>query len=434
MNEIQKISLTVLAVLTPPASSYAEGLASLWDQAPSSGFYLGGSIGADSMPNISLKVNGFPVTSSWKTGYAVTLTGGYKWDFGLRTELEYSYRDEKVKAFNFTSPWLGTQWDNSLMVNLLYEVPTGTVLRPYFGVGGGGSHISWGDNFRNRGPIIYDGTDTKFVWQGMIGVAYAVTPNIDLTVDYRIKTAESFTFRGSFPGTAITDFNARTRTLSLGARYTFGPGAFAPDPSESDTSVPTVPVAGPYLAAGAGPDFKPDIGLSIEQSHATSTWKSGYGLFLAAGYKWDFGFRVEGEYSYREAHVRSFNTNPWLGAHWDNSAMLNVLYDVPTGTDFIPYIGVGAGGSHISWGDGFRATGVPVIYDGSGIKFAYQAIVGVAYAITPKLDLTLDYRYKGAEAYTFRGSAPGTVIAAFNDRTQSIFLGLRYSFGSFARM
>ena len=65
MNQIQKISLTVLAVLAPCASSFAEGLASLWDQTPSSGFYLGGSIGADSMPNISLKVNGFPVTSSW---------------------------------------------------------------------------------------------------------------------------------------------------------------------------------------------------------------------------------------------------------------------------------------------------------------------------------------------------------------------------------
>jgi OOP family OmpA-OmpF porin len=185
---------------------------------------------------------------------------------------------------------------------------------------------------------------------------------------------------------------------------------------------------------GAGPDFKPDTGLSIEGAHATSTWKSGYGLFLAAGYKWDFGLRVEAEYSYREDHVRSFNTNPWFGTHWDNSAMINVLYDVPTGTDIMPYVGFGGGGSHISWGDNFRAPAAPVIYDGSNLKFAWQGIVGVAYAITPKIDLTLDYRIKGTESLTFRGSAPGTVITDFTDLTHSVFIGLRYSFGSFARM
>jgi opacity protein-like surface antigen len=431
MIELQKACLAILAVLAPANLCFAQ-------DAPvsASGFYLSGSVGADSMPNISAKVNSFPVTSSWKTGYALTLAGGYRWDFGLRTELEYSYRDEKVKAFNFTSPWLGTQWDNSLMVNVLYELPTGFALRPYIGVGGGGSHMSWGDNFRNRGPIIYDGTDTKFAWQAMIGVAYALTPQIDITVDYRLKGSESFNFRGSFANTGVTDFNERTRTLSLGARYMFGAGAFDDEAESAGTSaeMPSTPLAGPYFAVGAGPDFKPDTGLSIDGAHATSTWKSGYGLLLAAGYKWDFGLRVEGEYSYREDHVRSFNTNPWFGAHWDNSAMINVLYDVPTGIGFMPYIGFGGGGSHISWGDNFRARTPPVIYDGSNLKFAWQGIVGVAYAITPKIDLTLDYRIKGTESLTFRGSTPGTVIADFTDLTQSVFIGLRYSFGAFARM
>jgi opacity protein-like surface antigen len=430
-------SLAVLAAAIPVSSALAEDGPNFWDVTPRSGFYVGGSVGADSLPNISANVNGFDVTSSWKTGYAVMLNAGYKWDFGLRTEIEYSYRDDKVKAFNFTSPWEGTQWDNSLMINLLYEVPTGIALRPYFGAGGGGSHINWGDNFRNRGPVIYDGTDTKFAWQAMIGVAYAVTPSVDLTVDYRIKTAESYTFRGSFAGTYVTDFNERTRTLSVGARYTFGDGVFAPVPemtTADGTEISAPPLAGPYVSAGAGPDFKPDIGLNIDGSHATSTWKTGYGLFLAAGYKWDFGLRVEGEYSYRQATVRTFNTNIWYGSHFDNSAMLNVLYDVPTGTNFIPYIGFGGGGSHISWADNFRAIGSPFIYDGSGIKFAYQGIVGIAYAITPRIDLTVDYRYKGAESYTFHGSVQNTAITDFNERTQSVFVGLRYSFGSFAAM
>lgn len=59
--------------------------------------------------------------------------------------------------------------------------------------------------------------------------------------------------------------------------------------------------------------------------------------------------------------------------------------------------------------------------------------MGVAYAITPEIDLTLDYRLKGTESLTFRGSAPNTVITDFTDRSQSVFLGVRYSFGSWAR-
>jgi len=183
---------------------------------------------------------------------------------------------------------------------------------------------------------------------------------------------------------------------------------------------------GLYAGLGAGLDSMPDRSLDINGFHVTSKWKSGWGVLAAVGYKWDFGLRTEIEYSYREAHVRAFNTNPWSGTQWDNSLFANALYDFNLGAGFMPFIGGGIGGAHISWGDNFRAAS-PVIYDASGNKFGWQGIIGLGYAISPRFTVTLDGRIKGSSGYSFHGSAPGTLIKNFDYITHSLFLGFRYA-------
>jgi len=192
-----------------------------------------------------------------------------------------------------------------------------------------------------------------------------------------------------------------------------------------------------YVGLGAGPDFMPDRDLTIDGTvggrtfsfPATSKWKTGWGVFITAGYQWDNGFRAEAEYSYREQKIEAFGRNPWSGTQWDNSLMLNLFYDIRTGTPITPYIGGGIGGAHVSWGDNFRPTGTSIIYDGSGVNFAWQGIVGASYAVTPRLDLTLDFRIKGSGGdYSFP-TTQNISADKFDYLTRTVVIGFHYSFG-----
>src|SRR5579872_325767 len=85
------------------------------------GPYLALGAGFDEMPDRNLAINGHTVSSQWKPGWGMLAAIGYKWYFGLRTEAEYSGRVSWVKDFNQTAPWAGAQWDNSVMINALYD-------------------------------------------------------------------------------------------------------------------------------------------------------------------------------------------------------------------------------------------------------------------------------------------------------------------------
>ena len=191
-----------------------------------------------------------------------------------------------------------------------------------------------------------------------------------------------------------------------------------------------------YAGAGAGIDFMPDRDLEIDGAvggrtfsfPATSKWKTGWAVVFNAGYEWDFGLRTEVEYSFREQKISAFGTNPWSGTQWDNSLMVNALYDIPIGMPFSPYVGFGIGGAHISWGDNFRPTGTSIIYDGSGVKFAWQGIAGLDYAVTPRLTLDLNFRIKGSNGYSFP-TTMGIEARNFDYLTRTILVGFRYSFG-----
>jgi opacity protein-like surface antigen len=192
-----------------------------------------------------------------------------------------------------------------------------------------------------------------------------------------------------------------------------------------------------YAGMGAGVDLMPDRSLEIDATVGkqtfslpeTSKWKTGWAVLFDAGYAWDFGLRTELEYSFREQKIASFDSNPWSGTQWDNSLMANAIYDIPTGMALTPYIGFGIGGAHISWGDNFRPTGTSIIYDGSGVKFAWQGIAGLDYAVTPRLTLDLGFRIKGSNGYEFP-STSGVIARKFDYQTRTVTLGFRYGFGS----
>jgi OOP family OmpA-OmpF porin len=191
---------------------------------------------------------------------------------------------------------------------------------------------------------------------------------------------------------------------------------------------------GPYIAAGGGYDSMPDRDLAISGHTVSSQWKPGEGAFAALGYRWSPALRTELEVSGRESKVKAFNgVNPWAGKQWDDSVMVNVLYDINLGGPITPYVGAGLGASWIIWGDNFRATAQqpPTIYDADSWRAGWQGIVGVSYAVSPKITLALDGRLKGAFGdYKFPGSVPPREINQFNPQTRSIFASVRYAFGN----
>jgi opacity protein-like surface antigen len=190
------------------------------------GPYLSLGLGFDEMPDRNLVINGRFVSSQWNSGWGGLAAVGYKWYFGLRTEAEYSGRVAWVRDFNQTAPWVGTQWDNSVMINALYDIETGSPVTPYIGGGLGLSQIQWGNNYRVPGiamPTVYDAETIGPGWQGIAGLSYAVTPQIALAVDGRLKGSfSSFNFPGSVAGRSITHFNYLTHSVFLTVRYSFG--------------------------------------------------------------------------------------------------------------------------------------------------------------------------------------------------------------------
>jgi len=216
-----KITAGLLAVVG--LTVFAPGYAAAQSE---SGPYVALGVGYDSMPDRDLKISGFTVSSQWKHGWGGLAALGYKWPSGLRTEAELSGRVSTVTAFNGAFPWAGKQWANSVMFNALYDFNTGGPITPYVGFGLGVTQVVWGDRFRaslQRNPIIYDDEGIRMGWQGIAGVSYSVTPKLALALDGRINGSfGDYSFRGSVPGTEITNFNYRSHGVFASARYSFG--------------------------------------------------------------------------------------------------------------------------------------------------------------------------------------------------------------------
>lgn len=105
--------------------------------------------------------------------------------------------------------------------------------------------------------------------------------------------------------------------------------------------------------------------------------------------------------------------------------MVNGFYDFQTGTAFTPYVGLGAGYARVS-SNGISATGLGATLDDDDNKFAYQAIAGIAYQITPEVALTADYRYFATQDPKFRASTGTTIETEY--KTHNVTLGLLLRF------
>jgi outer membrane protein OmpA-like peptidoglycan-associated protein len=223
-----------------------------WAGAPYVGAKIGGNWSAENTRlNDSLLATPYNRSANYNDGYIGAIQGGFAWNNGLRLELEGSERYNDVNTIR--TPYgsyagRGSMRDYAAMANILYELPAGFMgmpdfpLRPYIGGGVGSAdyapyHIR-AANFAYPGYV--SGDRWGFAWQGIAGLSYSLTDNVDLTLEYRYFARTD----DNHPRGVGNDYEAQSALI--GVRYSFGEpapvvqqAAYVPPPPPQPRQTPS---------------------------------------------------------------------------------------------------------------------------------------------------------------------------------------------------
>ncbi len=196
-----------------------------------------------------------------------------------------------------------------------------------------------------------------------------------------------------------------------------------------------------YAGVRGGVSFTHDGDVSApDYPTVTIEYGTGYGVAGYAGYRFASPWRIEGELAYRASPIEAVSA-PVVGtlqAGGDITAlsfMVNGVRELETGGAFTPYLGAGLGAVYLSMNNAHLV--VPAEYvdllgesplvlaDDSITVPAVQLFGGVAWQVSEKLALTVDYRLFIAIGSEFTG-AIGNVEAEY--RNSTIAVGLRVDF------
>ena len=161
----------------------------------------------------------------------------------------------------------------------------------------------------------------------------------------------------------------------------------------------------------------------------------GFGVDGALGY--DFGsFRTDLEFTYLSSKaVFDVDKDDRRGTNEDAddtltvmALMANAWYDLDTGSAWTPYIGIGVGGTNLSVQLAEGTDEDDRYFDGTGLGFAYQAGVGVAFEVLSGFSLTAGYQFFGTleTKVTDKDDKNSTVSPTL--MAHGIQLGMRFLF------
>jgi outer membrane protein OmpA-like peptidoglycan-associated protein len=154
---------------------------------------------------------------------------------------------------------------------------------------------------------------------------------------------------------------------------------------------------------------------------------SGIGM-LSFGYSWASGFRLENEFSYTSHDIDSAG-NGGAGSTSVMSSMFNLVYDIPLDDQWKISIGGGAGigNARLHWTVPAGAQTLDYV-KGSHVSLEYQAIAGIAYSMSPDVDLFVDYRYRANQNdATYNSSFAALTPIKVGTLTENAFVvGLRW--------
>ena len=208
--------LATASLLTFHAPAYAES-------ATHTGFYAGGNIGASLLDTVpSTNVAGSTDTTT-NNGLAVSGVIGYQFPaFPVRTELELAYTRNGADQVEFSGASVDASGRVSALsglVNVLYDIPTGTRFSPYIGVGAGMSRLK--ANVSTDSALLTDVSDSDnvFTYQGKAGLAYALTDALSLDVGYTYRKSQDPDFVDSDGVDLKSEY--QTHLITAGLRYQF---------------------------------------------------------------------------------------------------------------------------------------------------------------------------------------------------------------------
>lgn len=164
----------------------------------------------------------------------------------------------------------------------------------------------------------------------------------------------------------------------------------------------------------------------------TVTHKSGNAFGGALGYRVHPNVRAELEVTIRDNKVSTvdFTGTPFPFIDGDTRStvtMVNAYYDLKTKTPFTPYVGGGIGMARITF-ENYRPEVAPTTsVSGGGHRFAYQAMLGILYDISPRIALNLEYRYLKSNPIPIY-STLGDVDASADYENDSALVGITYKF------
>jgi opacity protein-like surface antigen len=194
-----------------------------------------------------------------KPGLDLDLILGY--DFGLvRIEGEAGYKRASLDEIGLrnapggvvtTSDGDGNVGVTSAMANVLLDVGDNEGVSVYAGPGIGWARVK--TNNIVPGPAAFDieGSDSGLALQGVAGVRYAITPQLDVGLKYRYFRSSSLDYRNIIDelnaGGVTYDTSSRFRSHSLlfSIIYSFSPPAAPPPPPPPPMPAPVVTEAPP---------------------------------------------------------------------------------------------------------------------------------------------------------------------------------------------
>jgi opacity protein-like surface antigen len=187
----------------------------------------------------------------------------------------------------------------------------------------------------------------------------------------------------------------------------------------------------------------------------TTEFDTGYNISAQIGHRFAGGFRVEGEFNYNRAGIKTHNgvsvggtdisavdasvltrgatvgstvgtvVDSGIGKQQSYGVFANAYYDFNSGGSFQPYVGGGIGAQKVKFD--YRPSNID-IGQGKSTNFAWQLMAGATYKISPSFEVFGQYNYRDAGSTTMKLDLLPADLKAKSK--QSIFsLGLRIPFG-----
>lgn len=212
----------------PPVTNQ-QPVAPLIQAAAQEGWYISAStsyvMGGDHEFNYTA---GTKISTELKDGVGLAGSAGYDFGkmfdpFGLRVEFEIAFRGNEVDKHTAnggaTTGAKGDANSYAYMLNTFLDWHTGSMFRPYTGIGFGFATVEY-DGYGVTGvPNVVSDEDTVLAYQLMLGTAFDLTDSFSITTDYRyfgtgdpdLKTGTGFGSETSYD----------TSNFTLGVRYLF---------------------------------------------------------------------------------------------------------------------------------------------------------------------------------------------------------------------